>query len=249
MTWFLGSRSRPRRRRQTVAHSTESAVRQRGTRPRAEHSRQGRLGSLESDETIRPAGSSQEPQHHARAPSARFVRPRRSKPCDSEVDRASRDLRESIPPNHIESSILNGMTEGGSLNTTKLRDHDGVREGIKCWLENRQNSERMLTPSLIANAAKDRVKGTDECKDCGKNGHWARDCRGPGGGVERRGKGDEGKRSVKGIGAAKKFDSSCRNCGRYGHISETCWATHSTKATKKGHRSKSKKGNQVNECS
>ena len=35
------------------------------------------------------------------------------------------------------------------------------------------------------------------------------------------------KRRMKGKGAAKEFDGHCRNCGKYGRKSETCWATSS----------------------
>ena len=59
-------------------------------------------------------------------------------------------------------------------------------------------------------------------------------------------KGDHDMRSSAGKVAASKFDGRCRHCGKYGHKSETTWATSSTKPTEKGHGSKGKHGKQVN---
>ena len=49
-------------------------------------------------------------------------------------------------PDDIKSSVLTEVTRGPLtdhlvLNTTKLRDDDGVRDNIQCFLEKRQNSE------------------------------------------------------------------------------------------------------------
>ena len=84
-------------------------------------------------------------------------------------------------------------------------------------------------------------KGADLCGHCGKKGHWAQDCRGPGGRAEKRMEGDGSKRSSNGKGDAKK---SARNC-RYRHGTEMCWATSSTKLKEKGHGSKGKKCKKV----
>ena len=88
-------------------------------------------------------------------------------------------------------------------------------------------------------------KFIDWRKNCGKHGHWTRDCRGLVGGAEEGRKGDDGKRSNKGKGAGKKFHYG-RNMGKYGHKSGTFWATSSTKPTETGQGSKGKKGKQVN---
>ena len=58
-------------------------------------------------------------------------------------------------------------------------------------------------------------------------------------------KGDDGKISIRGKGAAKIFDGSCRNCGVHGRKSENCWATGPTEPAEKGYGSKGKKGKQV----
>ena len=47
--------------------------------------------------------------------------------------------------------------------------------------------------------------------------------------VENGTKDDDGKRSSKGRGADNKFDGYYRYDGKYGHKSETCWTTSSTK--------------------
>ena len=49
-----------------------------------------------------------------------------------------------------------------------------------------------------------------------------------------RAQSDDGKRTGKSKGTVKKFDDNCRNCGKYGHRTETCWTTFSTKPTEKG---------------
>ena len=48
-------------------------------------------------------------------------------------------------------------------------------------------------------------------------------------------------------GAGNKFDGYCRDSGKYGDKSKTCWATGSTKPSERGHGSKGKESKQVRE--
>ena len=172
--WFLGGGRRTSRHRQSVARGL------RGTRLRAKQSRQRQLGSLESvDETIRLMGSRQETQHHVTALAARIVRPEISTVRGRIYEKRSATLL----PGDIKSRIL-----------------------AQCYLENRQYSEPVAVDADAFVKGKrsegSGPQGADVCKNCGKKGHWARYCRGPGGGAEKGTKGDDGKRSSKGVTVA-----------------------------------------------
>jgi hypothetical protein len=153
-------------------------------------------------------------------------------------------------PDDIKSSILTEMTKGPLrehliLNAAKLKSYEGVREEIQCYLENRQNAEPMsmdvdaFTKGKGTKGGKGSGKGTDVCKNCGKTGHWARDCRGPGGGADKskgeQSKGKGGKGSGKGT-----FDGNCKHCGKYGHKADACWSNPANKTTAGKGKGKSK---------
>ena len=87
--------------------------------------------------------------------------------------------------------------------------------------------------------------GTDMCKNCGKKGHWARDCGGPRGGTEHGIQGYDGNRSSKRQRCCQEIDGNFWTCGMYGHTSETCLVTRPTKPTEKGHGCKDEKSKQV----
>ena len=102
-------------------------------------------------------------------------------------------------PNDIKRSILHEMTKGPLaehlvLNTTKLRDDDGIREEIQCYVDRRQNSERLaMDVDAFVKVKRSRgsgSQGTDVCKNSGKKAHWTRDCSGPGRGAGKGMKGD-----------------------------------------------------------
>ena len=89
-------------------------------------------------------------------------------------------------PDDIKSSILTEMTKGPLkehliLNAAKLKSYEGVREEIQCYLENRHNADvDAFTKGKGGKGSGKGNKGTDKdvCKNCGKTGHWACDCRG-----------------------------------------------------------------------
>eukprot|EP00959_Pyramimonas_sp_CCMP1952_P379743 7954799-Pyramimonas_sp.AAC.1 len=68
-------------------------------------------------------------------------------------------------------------------------------------------------------AGKGRETDRDTCKDCGKRGHWSRDCWAPGGGAANHMK---GKIKDKKGGKGGKEKNKCDKCGKPGHEAKDC---------------------------
>ncbi|CAK0850526.1 unnamed protein product, partial [Prorocentrum cordatum] len=68
-------------------------------------------------------------------------------------------------------------------------------------------------------AGKGRGSDRDTCKNCGKRGHWSRDCWAPGGGAANQAKG-KGKGAKGGKGG--KDMKKCDKCGKPGHEAKDC---------------------------
>ena len=117
-----------------------------------------------------------------------------------------------IELHHWENIII--LQDHLVLYTTKLRDHDKVREQIQCHWKNRQNSEPVAKDvDAFVKGKHSRGSGSkfaDLCKNCCNKGHWARDCRGQGGGAKEGTKGDDGERTSEGKGAVYKCDGKKR---------------------------------------
>jgi len=152
-------------------------------------------------------------------------------------------------PDDIKSSILTEMTKGPLkehliLNAAKLRNYDAVREEIQCYLENRQNAEPIAMDVDAFQKGKGGGKGgkaskDDVCKNCGKRGHWARDCRGPGGGAEHSKGGHAKGGKSKDKNAGKASWDTCKTCGKKGHKADACWWNPAGKGSKdKGFKDK-----------
>jgi hypothetical protein len=157
-------------------------------------------------------------------------------------------------PDDIKSSILAEMAKGALkehliLNAAKLKNYDGVREEIQCYLENRQNAEPIAMDvdafghkgkGKKGKDGKDGKGGGDNCRNCGKMGHWAKDCWAAGGSkADPMGKG-KGKGKTK--ATSEYFEGECRNCGKWGHKADVC---RSAAKNDKG-KGKGKKGKPVN---
>ena len=87
------------------------------------------------------------------------------------------------------------------LNAAKLKNYGSVRDEIQCYLENKQNAEPyQMDMNVITKGAGKVAKNYREsraCRNCGKRGHWARDCWGPGGAAAAKGSsGKAGKSKV-----------------------------------------------------
>ncbi|CAK0831086.1 unnamed protein product, partial [Prorocentrum cordatum] len=68
-------------------------------------------------------------------------------------------------------------------------------------------------------AGKGRDSDRDTCKNCGKRGHWSRDCWAPGGGAANQMKG-KGKDTKGGKGGKER--KKCDKCGKPGHEAKDC---------------------------
>jgi Zinc knuckle len=91
-------------------------------------------------------------------------------------------------------------------------------------------TEHFRTLGGVANADVDGKEVTlaavdpeDECHNCGKKGHHAKDCPKPkkGGGEWR--KRDGGKNSKRTQNGGQRFTGKCNNCGKEGHKENQCW--------------------------
>ena len=157
--------------------------------------------------------------------------------------RAAREL-----PDDVKCSVLTEMCKGALrdhllLNASKLRTYQLVREEVQCYLESKHNQEAVPMDIGAFHKGKGKGKGggqnnkekssqdRDTCTNCGKKGHWKRDCRAPGGGAattsssSRPGSGSSTKgRGKKGGGSSshESFEGYCVNCWRWGHKVADC---------------------------
>ena len=69
------------------------------------------------------------------------------------------------------------------------------------------------------------VDADNECHNCGKKGHHAKDCPKPkkGGGKWRKRISGGGKNSRRTQNGGQKFNGKCDNCGKTGHKASQCW--------------------------
>ena len=153
-------------------------------------------------------------------------------------------------PDDIKGAILIGMSKGSlkehlELNAGKLNTYETIRQEIMAYLEGKMASQEPV-PMDIGAFNTDK----DSCKNCGKKGHWARDCRQPGGGGAQggkkggkgkgKGKGGKGKSGAKGKG--KGGPATCNNCGRHGHQARDCWQPRGGGAGGAAHAANKNKG-------
>ena len=83
-------------------------------------------------------------------------------------------------------------------------------ESLEAKNQPAKSSPAPAAPGSVKKQPKKKFEG--ECRNCGKKGHKASECRNPGGGAHNGQKGAQ----------AKKFEGECRNCGKKGHKAAEC---------------------------
>ena len=119
-----------------------------------------------------------------------------------------------------------------------------TRSAIFSYLEAKSATDHNgVAPMDVGSLVKGKGKGSgdksggdaNKCKKCGKQSHWARDCRIGGKGGKGAGEGAKG-------GAAGANAEACNNCGEQGHKAKDCWAPGGGAGPEAGKSGKGKKG-------
>ena len=127
-----------------------------------------------------------------------------------------------------------------------LRDCEGMRDDIQCYVEKRQHSEPSLRFSRGASTEKEQVAEERSRARTVQEGPLG-DCRVLGGGVEKGTKGDGGKKNSRSKGSAQDNHSmaTADTVQKNSHKAETCWSKNPAKLAGKDHGGK---GQAEQEC-